>query len=59
MESFIEAGFDILNPVQWTAAGMDRGLIEAKYHERLVFWGGGVDKKDLSLRLAPRRWPKR
>lgn len=43
MESFIEAGFDILNPVQWTAAGMDRELIKAKYHERLVFWGGGVD----------------
>jgi uroporphyrinogen-III decarboxylase len=41
--SFIEAGFDILNPVQWTAAGMDRETIKSKYHKRIVFWGGGVD----------------
>jgi hypothetical protein len=41
--SFIEAGFDILNPVQCSAAGMDPAQLEEKYGERLVFWGGGVD----------------
>ncbi|MFV0439618.1 MAG: uroporphyrinogen decarboxylase family protein [Desulfopila sp.] len=43
IEAFIEAGFDILNPVQWTAAGMDRKELKKKYGKRIVFWGGGVD----------------
>jgi len=40
---FIEAGFDILNPVQINAAGMDTRTLKQKYGDRLVFWGGGVD----------------
>ncbi len=43
IEGFIEAGFDILNPVQTSAVGMDpQGLVD-KYGGRIVFWGGGVD----------------
>lgn len=42
-ESFIEAGFDIINPVQCSAAGMEPAALKEKYGERLVFWGGGVD----------------
>lgn len=43
IEGFIDAGFDILNPVQTSAMGMDpKGLVE-KYGGRIVFWGGGVD----------------
>jgi hypothetical protein len=42
-ESMIEAGFDIVNPVQCSAAGMDPRLLKEKYGSRLVFWGGGVD----------------
>ena len=42
-ESFIECGFDIINPVQCSAAGMDPELLKSKYGSRLVFWGGGVD----------------
>jgi hypothetical protein len=40
---FIEAGFDILNPVQTTAANMDPAALKAKYGEEITFWGGGVD----------------
>ena len=40
---FIEAGFDILNPVQTTAANMDPGELKARYGEKITFWGGGVD----------------
>lgn len=43
MEHFIDAGFDIINPVQVNAAGMDPLLLKEKYGSRLVFWGGGVD----------------
>jgi uroporphyrinogen-III decarboxylase len=42
-ESFIAAGFDIINPVQCSATGMDPATLKAKYGDRLVFWGGGVD----------------
>jgi len=43
LESFIEAGFDILNPVQCSATGMDPAGLKQKYGARMVFWGGGVD----------------
>jgi len=43
MRRFIEAGFDVINPVQCSAAGMDPELLKKKYGDRLVFWGGGVD----------------
>jgi hypothetical protein len=41
--SFIEAGFDILNPVQCSAAGMDPESLKRTFGEQVVFWGGGVD----------------
>lgn len=43
IEGFIEAGFDVLNPVQCSAKGMEpEGLVE-DFGDRIVFWGGGVD----------------
>jgi Uroporphyrinogen decarboxylase (URO-D) len=41
--SFIEAGFDILNPVQCSAAGMGADHLKSAFGDRIVFWGGGVD----------------
>ena len=43
IEGFIEAGYDILNPVQCSARGMDPELLVDKYGDRIIFWGGGVD----------------
>ncbi len=43
LEDFVEAGFDILNPVQCSAEGMDPSVLKRDYGDRLVFWGGGVD----------------
>jgi len=40
---FIEAGFDIINPVQTSAAGMDPMVLAAQFGDRVTFWGGGVD----------------
>jgi hypothetical protein len=42
-DSFIEAGFDCMNPVQCSAAGMEPGPLKERYGDRLTFWGGGVD----------------
>lgn len=43
MSHFIDAGFDIINPVQCSAAGMEPQALKDKYGDRLTFWGGGVD----------------
>lgn len=43
IEDFIDAGFDILNPVQCSAAGMEPRHLKETYGDRIVFWGGGVD----------------
>jgi len=39
----IEAGFDIFNPVQCSAANMDSVELKQKFGERITFWGGGAD----------------
>ncbi len=43
LPAFIESGFDVINPVQCSAAGMEPEHLKAKYGDKLVFWGGGVD----------------
>jgi hypothetical protein len=43
IEHFIDAGVDILNPVQCSAANMDPENLKNKFRDRIVFWGGGVD----------------
>jgi uroporphyrinogen-III decarboxylase len=43
LPSIIESGFDILNPVQCSAAGMEPEKLKKKYGGDIVFWGGGVD----------------
>lgn len=39
----IEAGVDILNPIQVSAAHMDTKELKKEFGSDLVFWGGGVD----------------
>lgn len=40
---FIACGFDILNPVQCSAADMEPARLKAEFGRQMVFWGGGVD----------------
>jgi uroporphyrinogen decarboxylase len=39
----IEAGLDILNPVQFTATGMDLKELKRNFGDAITFWGGGID----------------
>jgi len=39
----IEAGVDILNPVQYTASGMDLVGLKKDFGKDITFWGGGID----------------
>ncbi|MGI6174679.1 MAG: uroporphyrinogen decarboxylase family protein [Christensenellales bacterium] len=43
----IEAGFDALNPVQCSAAGMDPVHLKKEFGKHITFWGGGVDTQDV------------
>lgn len=43
VEHFIDVGFDILNPVQCSAARMEAAVLKKSFGDRIVFWGGGVD----------------
>ncbi len=45
--NIIDAGFDILNPVQISATGMDPVKLKKAYGEHIVFWGGGVDTQQV------------
>jgi hypothetical protein len=40
---FIEAGFDILNPVQCSACNMDARQLKKEFGKQITFWGGGAD----------------
>jgi len=45
---FIDAGIDILNPVQINAKGMEPGKLKREFGRDLVFWGGGCDTRTLT-----------
>ena len=43
LSGLIAAGFDIVNPVQCSAKGMDPETLKSRYGKDLTFWGGGVN----------------
>lgn len=43
LPDIVEAGFDIVNPVQCSAAGMDPRTLKERFGDKVTFWGGGVD----------------
>jgi uroporphyrinogen decarboxylase len=49
----IEAGIDILNPVQISAADMDLAGLKREFGRDLVFWGGGVDTQGVLGTATP------
>jgi uroporphyrinogen decarboxylase len=49
----IEAGVDALNPVQFTAEGMDLPELKREFGREIAFWGGGVDTQKVLPRGTP------
>jgi len=41
----IDAGFDILNPVQTTAKNMEADRLKREFGKDIIFWGGGCDTR--------------
>ena len=50
---FIEAGIDILNPVQTSAANMEPARLKAEFGKKIVFWGGGCDTQHVLCSATP------
>ncbi len=55
LKLFIEAGFDVINPVQCSAAGMEPEHLKNTYGDHLTFWGGGVDTQHVLPFGTPRQ----
>ncbi len=49
----IDAGADILNPVQTSAAGMDPVRLKKEFGREIAFWGGGADTQHILPRGTP------
>jgi uroporphyrinogen-III decarboxylase len=49
----IEAGVDILNPVQTSAADMQPERLKAEFGDKIVFWGGGCDTQSVLPTATP------
>jgi uroporphyrinogen decarboxylase len=47
LPDLIEAGFDIINPVQTTCKGMEAEGLKADFGKDICFWGGGCDTKSV------------
>lgn len=47
MDDIIDSGFEVLNPVQWTAGGHHWREWKDKARGRIALWGGGVDTQEL------------
>ena len=49
----LDNGIDILNPVQISAKNMDPTKLKARFGDRLVFWGGGIDAQHVLPSATP------
>ncbi len=49
----IEAGVDILNPIQTSAANMEPERIKKEFGGKIVFWGGGCDTQQILPTASP------
>ena len=53
LPDLIEIGVDALNPVQYTAAGMDLAELKRDFGNDITFWGGGIDTQDVLNHKTP------
>lgn len=49
----IEAGFEILNPVQINAINMEPKKLKLEFGGELTFWGGGINTQSVLNRATP------
>jgi len=47
LSDFVDAGMDIINPVQVSAANMDSKKLKREFGRKVAFWGGGCDTQKI------------
>jgi uroporphyrinogen decarboxylase len=53
MPDLIEAGYDIINPVQTNCADMEPERLKREFGKDITFWGGGCDTSQVLNRSTP------
>ena len=53
LPDLIEAGYDVINPVQTSCAGMEPDELKKVFGEDICFWGGGCDTKTVLPQAKP------
>ena len=53
LPDLIDAGFDIINPVQTTCQGMEPERLKRDFGNAICFWGGGCDTKTVLPQASP------
>ena len=53
ISDLIDAGFEILNPVQTACAGMDPRELKREFGQDITFWGGGCDTRHILNNATP------
>ncbi len=51
----IEIGIDILNPIQYTATGMDTKSLKQEFGNDITFWGGAIDPQGILPNGTPQQ----
>jgi uroporphyrinogen decarboxylase len=55
LPDMIEAGLDAINPVQFTAGGMEIERLKGEFGKDLVLWGGGCDTQHILREGTPQQ----
>jgi len=53
LDDLAEAGLEMIDPVQTNCRDMEARRLKAKYGDRLTFWGGGCDTRNVLPRATP------
>ncbi len=53
LPDLIDAGLEAINPVQFTARGMDVAELKKEFGREMVFWGGGCDTQHVLPNASP------
>lgn len=53
LPDLIEAGLDAINPVQVSCRGMEAAGLKRDFGDRLTFWGGGCDTREVLSKGTP------
>jgi uroporphyrinogen decarboxylase len=55
LPDLIEAGYDIINPVQTSCRDMEPERLKREFGQDITFWGGGCDTREVLNHAAPQK----